>query len=110
MRYVLRFLRRYGAGEDAQIALTLACAYLAFYTANSPAGVSGVVAVAAYGLYGASTSKWDMSIKIEQSGGFDYFWETIAFIANGIVFFYSGVSSVNFFVRCGAGACHRHHA
>jgi NhaP-type Na+/H+ or K+/H+ antiporter len=41
-RFILRFLQRFGATAEQQIALTLACGYLSFYTANSPAKVSGV--------------------------------------------------------------------
>ena len=40
-RFILRFLQRFGATAEQQIALTLACGYLSFYTANSPAKVSG---------------------------------------------------------------------
>ena len=40
-RFILRFLQRFGATAEQQIALTLACGYLSFYTANSPAEVSG---------------------------------------------------------------------
>ena len=59
--------------------------------------VVGVVAVAVYGLYGAGTSKWEISVK--SSEAFDAFWETLATAVNGIIFFYSGVSTVNFIVR-----------
>ncbi len=62
-------------------------------------GFSGVIAVAVYGLYGAATNKWDISLKIEAHGAFDAFWETMAFIVNGIIFFYSGVACINFIVR-----------
>ena len=55
--------------------------------------------MAVFGLYGAATSKWEMSAKVEESGAFDAFWDSIAFIANAVVFFYSGVACVNFFVR-----------
>lgn len=58
-----------------------------------------MIAVAVYGLYGAATNKWDIHIKIEAGGAFDAFWETIAFIVNGIIFFYSGVACINFIVR-----------
>ena len=65
-----------------------------------PCSVSaGVIAVAVYGLYGAATNKWDISLKIEAHGAFDAFWETLAFIVNGIIFFYSGVACINFIVR-----------
>jgi NhaP-type Na+/H+ or K+/H+ antiporter len=40
-RFILRFLQRFGATAEQQIALTLACGYLSFYTANAPAKVSG---------------------------------------------------------------------
>lgn len=63
-----------------------------------PSG-TGVIAVAVFGLYGAATSKWDMSAKVEESGAFDAFWDAIAFIVNAIVFFFSGVACINFFVR-----------
>ncbi len=42
-RFILRFLQRFGATAEQQIALTLACGYLSFYTANAPAKVSGAV-------------------------------------------------------------------
>lgn len=59
---------------------------------------AGVISVAVFGLYGAATSKWDISVK--SSEAFDAFWETLATTVNGIIFFYSGVSTVNFIVRC----------
>jgi hypothetical protein len=37
---------------------------------------------------------------VEESGAFDAFWDSIAFIVNAIVFFYSGAACINFFVRC----------
>lgn len=98
-RTILRFLQRYGATAEQQIALTLALGYLAFYTANAPCKVSGVIAVAVFGLYGAATSQFDISAKLEESGAFEDFWNSFAFVANGIVFFYAGASSVNFLIR-----------
>lgn len=56
--------------------------------------------MAVFGLYGTATSKWELSTKVEESGAFDAFWDSIAFITNAIVFFYSGVACINFFVRC----------
>jgi len=88
------------------------------------AQVSGVIAVVVYGLYGSaiticfavqglpvthahpdgpvgccSSSEWGLSPKVAESGVFDEFWDTIGFGITGMVFFFSGVSSVNFFVR-----------
>jgi len=64
-----------------------------------------VISVACFGLYGAATSKWDMSVKVEESGAFEAFWDTLSFSVNGIVFFYSGAACINFFVRCVASHC-----
>lgn len=51
-------MRRFGAGRDQEVALTLAMAYLAYWVTASPGRGSGVVAVAVMGLYGAATNKW----------------------------------------------------
>lgn len=66
------------------------------------AAAAGVISVAVFGLYGAATSKFDISDNLEESGAFVYFWDTFAFVANGIVFFYAGASSVNFVIRSAA--------
>lgn len=52
-----------------------------------------------FGLYGSATAKWGLSPKVAESGIFDDFWDTVGFAVTGMVFFFSGVSSVNFFVR-----------
>jgi NhaP-type Na+/H+ or K+/H+ antiporter len=57
-RVILRLMRRWGAGRDQEVALTLAMAYLAYWVTASPCKGSGVVAVAIMGLYGAATNKW----------------------------------------------------
>jgi NhaP-type Na+/H+ or K+/H+ antiporter len=61
--------------------------------------IAGVVAVAVFGLYGSATSKFDISAKLQESGAFEDFWDTFAFVANGIVFFFAGASSMNFVIR-----------
>lgn len=63
------------------------------------AGTSGVIAVVIFGLYGSANAKWGMSSTFTESPIFDTFWDTISFMLNGIVFFYAGASSVNFFWR-----------
>ena len=63
-----------------------------------------MISVAVYGLYGAATSRWDMSIEVEESEAFESFWDTFAFVANTVVFFFSGLACVNFAVRCVAHA------
>jgi len=57
-RMMLRVMRRFGAGRDQEVALTLAMAYLAYWVTSSPCQGSGVVAVAVMGLYGAAKNKW----------------------------------------------------
>ncbi len=42
--------------------MSLAMAYLAFYVANLPLGVSGVTAVVVLGLFGSATGKWQMCV------------------------------------------------
>ena len=77
------------------------------YTLNTASGADqnvvcggpGVIAVAVFGLYGAATSKFDISAKLEESGAFEAFWDTFAFVTNGVVFFFAGASSVNFVIR-----------
>lgn len=44
----------------------------------------------------------DISVKAEQEGTFDGFWETLAFVMNAAVFAYSGAATLNCFIRCGA--------
>ncbi|KAK9819620.1 hypothetical protein WJX72_000338 [[Myrmecia] bisecta] len=97
VRYMLRYLRRKGAGIDACVGLTFGVAYLAFYVANGPCHFSGVIAVAVFGLHGASTSRWDMGH--QESEAFEAFWDSVAFVTNAIIFFFAGASSINFLVR-----------
>eukprot|EP00884_Botryococcus_braunii_P006187 jgi/Botrbrau1/1556/Bobra.0107s0044.1 len=99
VQYCIKWMVRTGAGVAEQVGLTLAVAYLSYYVANAPAALSGVIAVAVFGLYGTATTRWDMPAKVELSGGFYSFWDTLSFAVNGIVFFYSGAACVNFFVR-----------
>jgi hypothetical protein len=62
-------------------------------------GVSGVIAVVVFGLYGSATGKWHMSPRVVESGSFDIFWDTVCFAFNSLVFFFAGASSINFFWR-----------
>ena len=64
-----------------------------------PGGVSGVIAVVVFGLYGSATGKWHMSPRVVESGAFEIFWDTVVFAFNGLIFFFAGASSINFFWR-----------
>ena len=71
--------------------------------------VSGVIAVVVFGLYGCATAKWHMSAKVVETGVFDTFWDTVGFAMNGVVFFFAGASSVNFFWRSSEVGVHLQH-
>lgn len=62
-------------------------------------GVSGVIAVVVFGLYGSATGRWHMSPRVVESGAFEIFWDTVVFAFNGLIFFFAGASSINFFWR-----------
>ncbi|EIE21844.1 hypothetical protein COCSUDRAFT_56295 [Coccomyxa subellipsoidea C-169] len=98
-RLVLRLMHRRGHKAPEQLALIVGMAYLSFYVANGPCGVSGVIAVVVFGLYGSATGKWHMSPRVVESGAFEIFWDTVVFAFNGLIFFFAGASSINFFWR-----------
>lgn len=52
-----------------------------------------------FGLFGAATSRWEMTVNTAASSKFDTFWDTLSYAMNGLVFFFAGVSAVNFFIR-----------
>lgn len=96
---ILRWLRWRGAKPVVETTLVLSLAYLTFYVTNAPANGSGVIAVAVYGLYGNFKSKWGMLADAEENGAFDAVWDLISFAANGLIFFWSGIASVNYTIR-----------
>jgi hypothetical protein len=65
---------------------------------HTPQG-SGVIAVVVFGLWGNAHSVWGMLASAEESGAFGAVWDAITCGANALVFFWSGVSSLNYFVR-----------
>jgi hypothetical protein len=66
-----------------------------------PASVqaSGVFAVVTYGIYSSATSRFGMLSNDAASAVHETVWDTVAFVANGLVFFWSGISSVNLIIR-----------
>ncbi|KAK9835845.1 hypothetical protein WJX74_009233 [Apatococcus lobatus] len=97
---LLKALKWRGLAQPPQeLSLSVAMAYLCFYAANGPGKVSGPIAVVCFGLFGAATSRWDMTVNTAASSKFDTFWDTLSYGMNGLVFFFAGVSSVNFFIR-----------
>eukprot|EP00889_Picochlorum_renovo_P005849 jgi/Picre1/32879/NNA_008208.t1 len=57
---VLRLMRTTGASRPRELGLVQGMALLTFYVGSSPLGVSGVIAVVVFGLYGAATSKFEL--------------------------------------------------
>lgn len=100
-RILFKFLQnRQGHTPVGEVGITVGISYLCYYCAESVVGVSGVIAVVVYGLYGASTTQWDISASARESNVFNSFWDVTQLLTNGIVFFFAGASATNFFYRC----------
>ncbi|PRW44236.1 Sodium hydrogen exchanger 7 [Chlorella sorokiniana] len=101
-RRLLRLLRWFGASASQEVATIVAVGYLAFYLANAPLRVSGVIAVVVFGLYGNSTSHFELasSRHMHDSAAVQ---GTLSFALNGMVFFFAGASAVNFMIRAVEG-------
>eukprot|EP00798_Chlamydomonas_sp_ICE-L_P011080 gene11080-18689_t len=82
--------------SHAEVAFTVGGCYVSFYIAQVWCKASGCVGTVAYGLYGASTLLFGMSMKARASKIFVRFWDVLIFIINGLIFFYVGASCVNF--------------
>lgn len=95
---LLRWLRWQGASAPQEIAAILAVSVLCFYVANAPLEVSGVIAVVVFGLYGNSTSQFDLGSS-QRMRDCTAVQQTLSFVLNSIVFFFAGASSVNFLIR-----------
>ncbi|GJD07898.1 Sodium/hydrogen exchanger 7 [Galdieria sulphuraria] len=87
--FIIRFVFK---DPEVEISTTIVVSFLSFYIAQGPAGVSGAIAVVTSGLLFAADRLSRFSA--EALKGLSYFWEVLAFVANTIVFFYSGFLSV----------------
>ncbi|KDO42654.1 hypothetical protein CISIN_1g0011162mg, partial [Citrus sinensis] len=67
-----------------EIALTLAVSYIAFFTAQEGADVSGVLTVMTLGMFYAAVAR--TAFKGESQQSLHYFWEMVAYIANTLIF------------------------
>ncbi|KAL6750873.1 Sodium/hydrogen exchanger family-domain-containing protein [Haematococcus lacustris] len=83
----------------AEVAFSVAGAYLSFYITQVWCHGSGCVGAVAYGLYGSATLLWGISSKTRQSQQFQHFWAVLTFIVNALIFYYVGASCVNFTIR-----------
>ncbi|XP_031384189.1 sodium/hydrogen exchanger 7 isoform X2 [Punica granatum] len=72
-----------------EITLTLAVSYIAYFTAQEGADVSGVLTVMTLGMFYAAVAKTAFKGETQQS--LHHFWEMVAYIANTLIFILSGV-------------------
>ncbi|XP_026458360.1 sodium/hydrogen exchanger 8-like isoform X2 [Papaver somniferum] len=72
-----------------EISLTLAVSYLAYFTAQEGAGVSGVLTVVILGMFYSAVAR--TAFKGDSQQSLHHFWEMVAYIANTLIFILSGV-------------------
>ncbi|KAJ8574253.1 hypothetical protein K7X08_026058 [Anisodus acutangulus] len=72
-----------------EISLTLAVSYVAYFTAQQGADVSGVLTVMTLGMFYSAVAK--TAFKGESQQSLHHFWEMISYIANTLIFILSGV-------------------
>nr|ACJ63441.1 salt overly sensitive 1 [Salicornia brachiata] len=68
--------------------LTLAVSYVAYFTAQEGADVSGVLTVMTLGMFYAAAAR--TAFKGESQQSLHHFWEMVAYIANTLIFILSG--------------------
>lgn len=72
-----------------EISLTLAVSYVAYFTAQQGADVSGVLTVMTLGMFYSAVAK--TAFKGESQQSMHHFWEMVSYIANTLIFILSGV-------------------
>lgn len=72
-----------------EITLTLSVSYLAYFTAENGAEVSGVLTVMTLGMFYAVVAR--TAFKGESQKSLHHFWEMVSYIANTLIFILSGV-------------------
>jgi NhaP-type Na+/H+ or K+/H+ antiporter len=96
----LLFLRRVWKDAAIEIGATFVISYLVFYVGESPCGVSGIVAVASFGLVLRADRFASLTPEFQES--LLAFWSVISMIINAIAFTYAGfIAVVNLIVFWG---------
>ncbi|KAK9065117.1 hypothetical protein SSX86_016500 [Deinandra increscens subsp. villosa] len=72
-----------------EITLTLAVSYLAYFTSQEAADISGVLTVMTLGMFYAAVAR--TAFKGEGQQSLHHFWEMVSYIANTLIFILSGV-------------------
>ncbi|KAK4533115.1 hypothetical protein CCYA_CCYA15G3972 [Cyanidiococcus yangmingshanensis] len=96
----LMLLRLVWRDAAIEIGSTLVMSYLVFYVAEGPCGVSGIVAVSAFGVMFSADRIASITPAFQES--LDAFWEAVSHIINSVAFVYAGfISVVNLIVFWG---------
>ncbi|KAH6557469.1 hypothetical protein KP509_1Z112500 [Ceratopteris richardii] len=80
-----------------EITLTLTVSYIAYYTAEDLAEVSGVLSVITVGIFFAVFGR--LAFKGETQESMHYFWEMVSYIANTLIFILSGVVIAEYILK-----------
>ncbi|CAA7400804.1 unnamed protein product [Spirodela intermedia] len=72
-----------------EIALTLSVSYIAYFTAQNGAEVSGILTVMTLGMFYAAVAR--TAFKGDGQQSLHHFWEMVSYIANTLIFILSGV-------------------
>lgn len=88
-----------------EITLTLAVSYVAYFTAQEGAAVSGVLAVMTLGMFYAAVAR--TAFKGDGQQSLHHFWEMVAYIANTLIFILSGIVIAEGFLN-GGDIFHNH--
>ncbi|KAJ9546903.1 hypothetical protein OSB04_019446 [Centaurea solstitialis] len=72
-----------------EITLTVAVSYLAYFTSQEGADISGVLTVMTLGMFYAAVAR--TAFKGEGQQSLHHFWEMVSYIANTLIFILSGV-------------------
>ncbi|KAJ6351115.1 hypothetical protein OIU78_007111 [Salix suchowensis] len=88
-----------------EITLTLAVSYVAYFTAQEGAAVSGVLAVMTLGMFYAAVAR--TAFKGDGQQSLHHFWEMVAYIANTLIFILSGIVIAEGFLN-GGNIFHNH--
>ncbi|GJW06371.1 sodium/hydrogen exchanger 8 isoform X2, partial [Tanacetum coccineum] len=72
-----------------EVAMTLCVSYLAYFTSQEVAEISGVLTVTALGMFYALVARTAFSGEGQQS--MHHFWEMVSYITNTLIFILSGV-------------------
>lgn len=96
---ILKLLQWRRSQPYIEVTVTLAGAYMSYFVADAYLESSGVIAVVCFGLWGSANQSFGISIKAKREKWLSIFWETAVFGVNTVIFFFVGVSAMNYILR-----------